>query len=121
MSIPVNLREATKVIGYFSYTKSGEVCCDGDACVIAGTEERMRFYINKMGKSKERDIIKKTRFDEIVNGMIKGGAYSFDEKSYNKFYDIAITNGINGLPAKENFSKNADLVMNLIRIQFFEL
>ena len=101
MHIPVCIKDTFKVIGYFSYTDFGEVCCDGDACVIAGTERNMRTYINRMAKSNQKDIIKKTRFGEIINGLRQGGAYAFDEKSYNKFYDLAMANGITGLPEKD--------------------
>ena len=121
MHIPTYLKDESKVIGYFSYTNSGGVCCDGDACVIAGTEEKMKFYINRMEKSNEKDIIKKTRFGEIVNGMGQGGAYAFDEESYNRFYDLAITNGIAGLPEKEKFLENSDAATHFIRIQIVEL
>ena len=103
MHIPTHLKDVSKVLGYFSYTESGKVCCDGDACIIAGSEEKMRFYIDNLPKSGERDIIKKTRFDEVINGLRKGGEYAFDEESYNRFYDLATLNGIEGLPAREMF------------------
>ncbi len=34
-----------KVIGYFAYHRGGEVICDGDSCIIAGSEEKMKAYI----------------------------------------------------------------------------
>ena len=121
MHIPTYLKYASKVIGYFSYTNFGEVCCDGDACIIAGTEEKMRVYINRIEKSNQKDIIKKTRFGEIINGMRQGGAYSFDKESYNRFYDIAITNGVTELPAKETFLEKSDVETHFMRIQIVEL
>ena len=81
----------------------------------------MKFYINKLGKSNQKDIIKKTRFGEIINGMRQGGAYAFDEESYNRFYDFAITNGVAGLLEKEKFLENSDTAMHFIRIQISEL
>jgi hypothetical protein len=120
--IPSYLSDATKVIGYFSCTNSGEVCCDGDACVIAGTEEKMRDYIiNRLEKGAEKDIIKKTRFGEIVNRMRQGRAYAFDEESYNNFYDLAVINGITGLPDKKKFLEDQAAEMSFVRIQLIEL
>ena len=117
MHVPSYLKNVSKVIGWFSYTPAGEVCCDGDACVIAETEEKMKFYVNKLGQSDQKDIIKKTRFGEIIDGMRKGGAYAFDEGSYSRFYDHAVINKITGLPAKEEFLENADTGMDFIRVQ----
>ena len=88
-----------KVIGYFSYTNPGKVICDGDACVIAGSEDLMKIYISrKSGGGGNKDIIKKTRFGEIINGMNKGGAYAFDEEAFARFLPIAKLNKLRGLP-----------------------
>ena len=93
------MRQADKVIGYFSYTNSGEVTCDGDACVIACSEELMKTYINRKSiGGNNKDIIKKTRFGEIINGMNKGGAYAFDEEAFARFLSIAKLNKLRGLP-----------------------
>jgi hypothetical protein len=97
------MQQADKVIGYFSYTNSGEVTCDGDACVIAGSEELMKTYINKKSgggsnSDNNKDIIKKTRFGEIINGMNKGGAYAFDKEAFARFLPIAKLNKLHGLP-----------------------
>ena len=109
-------KESFRVIGYFSYN-SGTAFCDGDACIIAGSEELMRSYLNGIPKSNGRDVIKKTRFGEIINGMMKGGAYAFDKKSYERFYRIATINGIADLPSKDVFLEHLDEEMHLIRIQ----
>jgi hypothetical protein len=100
------IKEVSKVVGYFSYSHSGDVLCEGDACIIAGTEERMRLYIKRVSKKGERDTIKKTRFGEIMNGLRQGGAYAFDEESYSRFFDLAKINGMDFFPAKEEFLKN---------------
>jgi len=64
------------------------------------------------------DIIKKTRFGEIVKGLRLGGAYAFDQGSYSRFFDLAKINGLSDLPEKESFSKNGPAVgMHFIRIQ----
>lgn len=102
--IPGYIKEASKVIGYFSYG-SEAVFCDGDACIIAGTEEKMSQYLRKLADGGENDRIKKTRFGEIMEGLKRGGAYAFDEESYERFLQCAETNGIEGLPGKEGFAE----------------
>lgn len=101
-----DIQGSTKVIGYFAYTASGYVLCEGEACVIASTEERMQIYI-KRANDGVRYIVKKTRFFEIGNGLRQKGAYAFDEESYGRFFDLAKMNGMDSLlPGKEVFLRN---------------
>jgi len=80
----------SKVIGYFAFSSPTAIICEGDACVIAGTEKRMRDYIASTAvESSEKKTIKKTRFGEIIRGMEMGAPYAFDEESYNRFYPLA--------------------------------
>jgi hypothetical protein len=57
----------------------------------------------------------KTRFVEIVEGLRRGGAYAFDEESYQRFFHLAKLNGIN-IPVNEVFTESAS-AMHFIRIQ----
>ncbi len=86
----------SKVIGYFAFSSPTEVICDGDACVISGSEQSMRNYIKSVSpESPKKNTIKKTRFGEIVKGMKMGAPYAFDEQSYNRFYPLANRIGFN--------------------------
>ncbi len=38
----------SKVIGYFAFSSPTEVICDGDACVISGSEQDLRNYIESV-------------------------------------------------------------------------
>jgi len=111
------LNVSSKIMGYFAYTESKEVLCDGDACIIAGTEEQMRFYLDKMSKEKNKFIIKKTRFGEIMIGIGKGAAYAFDEVSYDRFLPLAIKMGVTDLPPKDCFAEPSKTGMHFIRVQ----
>ncbi len=82
----------SKVIGVFAYRSRTEVVCtDVDACVIVGSEEAMRRrHIAEVHEWNSDGItIKKTRFGEIVQGLLAGGAYGFDRESYSRFLPLA--------------------------------
>jgi hypothetical protein len=118
VEIPTHMRGSDKVIGHFSYSRQRDVFCDGDACVIADTEEKIRDYLKRLPSGDSMDIIKKTRFGEIVKGLRLGAAYAFDQGAYSRFFDLAKINGLNGLPEKESFSESGSATeMHFIRIQ----
>ena len=80
----------SKVIGYFAFSSPTEVICDGEACVIAGSERAMRDYLEFCSSgSAKRTTIKKTRLSDIIQVMKSGAPYAFDERSYNRFYPLA--------------------------------
>jgi hypothetical protein len=106
----------TRVIGYFGYTPPMHAVCDGDACVIAGSEARMKRYVEAIvsGSFKETRI-KKTRFGEILKGLKLGGAYAFDEEAYNRFHPLAKKAGLPITP--QDFSGPTPTGMHFVRIQ----
>jgi hypothetical protein len=86
----------SKVIGYFAFSSPTEVICDGDACVISGSEKEMLNYLKSISpEATKKTTIKKTRFGEIIKGMKMGAPYAFDEHSYNRFYPLANKTGFN--------------------------
>lgn len=118
MKMPIYVKESTKIVGYFSYINHGNVFCDGDACVIAGSEELMKSYFHKaLDCDGSKYTIKKTRFGEIINGIKLGGAYAFDQEAYSRFLPIARLNGIDDLPNVDWFL-DKKMELNFIRIQF---
>jgi len=71
------------------------VCTDGDACVIAGSEEAVRRHIEEVDSRGAGGMtIRKTRFGEIVQGLLAGGAYGFDQEAYSRFFPLARDLGI---------------------------
>jgi len=121
IKFPRNIKEGYKIIGYFSYTNTGEVICDGDACIIAGSEKLMRSYMRDMETSSDEegiiDKIKKTKFSEIMSGLQQGGAYTFDEEAYKRFYGVAKLNGMNDLPTTDFFSEPSLTRLHFMRMQ----
>lgn len=114
--IPKTIKDSHKVIGYFSYTDESHVFCDGDACIIAGSEDIMKSYLQRMPNGSGRDIIKKTRFGEIIEGLRRGGAYAFDEEAYAIFSHHANNNGIDCALGKDLFT-DSEHSMHFIRLQ----
>lgn len=93
----------TRVIGYFATTSPVHVVCDGDACVVAGSEAAMRKYLKRTcNRSGGRIRIRKTRFGEIAAGLQLGGAYAFDEAAYNRLRPLA--DGVGVSLAPQDFS-----------------
>ena len=95
IGIDVHREIDSKVIGYFAFSSPTSVICEGDACVVAGSEQRMKDYMASATlESPTTNTIKKTRFGEIIKGMKMGGPYAFDDKSYKRFYPLAIKIGL---------------------------
>ena len=86
---------STKVIGYFALRKNSvNMLCDGDALVIAGSQQLMTRYITKLAVDRSSKYkVKKTRYGEIIQGMQMGGVYTFDKISFNKFLPLLKSEG----------------------------
>tara|TARA_B110000305_G_scaffold214416_1_gene251152 strand:+ start:1682 stop:2020 length:339 start_codon:yes stop_codon:yes gene_type:complete len=85
-----------EIIGYWGITKNGDIVCDDvDACIIAGSYEKMEGYLENSngGNSKELKITKLT-YGEIMEGLNAGAACSFDEESYQKLVPLASDEGV---------------------------
>jgi len=109
-------KNAHRIVGYFSYTTSGMALCEGEACVIAESDKLMQFYLKKSQSINdgEKNIIKKTRFDEIMNGLNKGALYAFDEGSYQRFSNLARMNGMNFLDTEDMPSEQSHTGIRLV-------
>lgn len=108
--------DSKKVIGYFAYASLINVFCDGDACIIAGSEHAMKDYIAHNPPFRASAYtIKKTCFGEIMRGINLGAAYCFDEESYTRFYPLAQKEGMD--IGHEDFSGFSPTGMHFVRIQ----
>jgi hypothetical protein len=117
----VDLSISHKIVGYFAYSKKGYAFCDGDACIISGTEALMFSYSKAMlSNDKNKNIVKKTKFGEIISGLKQGGAYAFDKEAYLKFFLLAEKYGLNDLPEPNSFfSEPSPTGLHFIRIQLY--
>jgi len=91
----------TKIIGFFAHTSRYEVVgTDGTACIIAGSQKSMEKYLKELDPDNiKKHTIRKTRFGEIMQGILYGAAYAFDEDAYNRFYPLAKAVGLDVQPA----------------------
>ena len=114
------LNDHTRVIGYFAYASPTHVVCDGDACIVAGSEARMKRYLEAAESSSQSDTrIKKTRLGEILNGLELGGAYAFDEEAFNRFQPLAEKAGLARAP--QDFSGPTPTGRHFVRIQIIDV
>ena len=110
-----------KIIGWFSYCNTGTVFCDEDACIIAGSRGLMETYINNMNNDVSNNlnrVIKKTRFEEIFQGLKAGAAYAFDKESYSRFLPIMKVKNIVKLPELEALKETLSNENSFIRIGY---
>ncbi len=106
----------SKVIGYFACASSSEVFCDGDACIIAGSDSDLKRYLSALAADEGSTYtLKKTRFSEVIRGIGLGAAYAFDETAYNRFYPLANGEGLNFGP--EDFSGPSPTGRHFVRVQ----
>ena len=118
MGIPSKVKGTTKVIGYFSYTPEGDIFCDGDACVIAGAEDKLKKYLQEMLGNDSRDIVRKTRYGEIIEGLRQGGAYAFDEEAYHRFVQCCSSNKIEVPLSNKSPTSDENDQLFFVRVQF---
>jgi len=86
----------SKVLGFVaSIPGTINMLCDGDSCIVAGSEKQMQDYIATMGfdhKAKYR--ITKARYGHVVQAMKLGGAYSFDRDAFSRLAPLIQQDGI---------------------------
>jgi hypothetical protein len=108
-----------RIVGYFAYTESEVVLCEGEACLIAGNKDLMKLYVEKVPSlnDEEKVIIKKTRFGEIMDGIELGALYAFDEGSYKTFSELIKTNEINFFSTENMSSAESHIGIRLVIVK----
>jgi hypothetical protein len=109
------------LIGYLAQTSRFTVLCDGDACIIAGSEAKLKDYLAATGAGQPQPYeIKKARFEDLLRVLRLGGAYAFDEEAYNRFYPQAQRAGLKVGPEDFSTPPPAGLArpaIHLVRVQ----
>lgn len=109
-----------QVIGYFAYASPTEVYCDGNGCVIAGSQEAMSAYLNAaFPQHITKHTVKATTFEEIIKGIKLGAAYCLDEQSFARFRLLALKSGIDIGDA--DFCVSTETGMSFARVQILSM
>ncbi|MEW6669921.1 MAG: hypothetical protein AB1512_32325 [Thermodesulfobacteriota bacterium] len=112
-----------KVLGYVAQRQGKpEMVCDGDSCVVAGSERKMTDYIKAFSNSPSASYqISKARYGHVMKVMKLGGAYSFDEESYPRFYSLAREDGMELVDfTPTNQDRPEGPAISLMRVQWIE-
>lgn len=85
----------SKVLGFISMAPGRRyIFCDGDSCIVAGSEKAMREFLVDSGEDCKKYTITKARYGRVFQAMLRAGAaYSFDFESYARFRPLAIQDG----------------------------
>ena len=86
----------SKVVGFVtSIPGTINMFCDGDSCIVAGSEKRMQDYLAAVSSDlKAKYRITKARYGHVVQAMKLGGAYSFDQEAFSRLAPLAQQDGI---------------------------
>ncbi len=111
----------TKVLGYIAVQPGTiNVLCDGDSCIIAGSERQMIEYIRAFAANPKAVYhISKARYGHVLQAMKMGGAYSFDRESFSRFSPLAHEDGIEIVDFTPDIQHRPDgPAISLMRVQW---
>ena len=101
MTREVNTRTArprdrdSRVLGFFAYAGPEEVFRFDEACVIAGSRERLQACLATHPKLRGASLtLAKIRFADVHAGLDAGAAYALDEEAFDRFAPLARDAGI---------------------------
>lgn len=85
----------SRVLGFFAYAGPDEVFRFDEACVIAGSRERLRACLATHPKLRDASLtLAKIRFADVQAGLDAGAAYALDEEAFERFAPLAREAGI---------------------------
>jgi hypothetical protein len=106
-------RPADDAIGYVARYGMTMVC-DGDACVVAGSEAAMIAILSFHQRDPAEYAIEPAYGWQLLQAIALGAAYALDEQAYRRFLPAAQQAG---LPlAEEDFSDPGPTGIHLVRI-----
>ena len=108
--------DATRVVGVYAYYHPGKVFLYENACVVAGSEDLIKQYMESLANKPDRGMkISKLRFGEIYDDLKTGAVYAFDRQSYTRFYSLGRRAGIDDL---QGFPESPSDGLHLMKVQF---
>ena len=83
------------MLGFFAHAGPDEVFQFDDACLIAGSRERLRACLATHPRLRNASLaLAKIRFADVHAGLESGAAYAFDEEAFERFAPLARDAGI---------------------------
>lgn len=110
-----------ELVGYLAQASPWSVCCDGDACVIAGSATQLKTYLQMTTPGTAAQFrVRKAWWADVLAGLRLGAAYALDAAAYRRFYPLAQRAGLPVQP--EDFSTPPPAGMtgpavHLVRVQ----
>ena len=85
----------SRVLGFFAHAGPDEVFRFEEACLIAGSRERLRACLATHPKLRDASLrLAKIRFADVHAGLDAGATYAFDEEAFERFAPLARDAGI---------------------------
>ena len=85
----------SRVLGFFAYAGPDEVFRFEEACVIAGSRERLQACLSAHPALRDVSLtLAKIRFADVHAGLDAGAAYALDEEAFERFAPLARDAGI---------------------------
>ena len=76
----------SRVLGFFAYAGPDEVFRFDEACLIAGSQERLQACLATHPKLRDASLtLAKIRFSDVRAGLDEGAAYALDEEAFERF------------------------------------
>ena len=85
----------SRVLGFFAYAGPDEVFRFDEACLIAGSRERLQACLATHPKLRDASLtLAKIRFSDVRAGLDEGAVYALDEEAFERFAPLARDAGI---------------------------
>lgn len=103
------------MVGFFAHDGPGEVFRFEEACVVAGSRERLRACIATHPNLRNASLaLAKIRFADVLAGLDAGAAYAFDEESFERFAPLARDAGID---VAETFPRRDADALDFVKVR----
>ena len=104
----------SRVLGFFAYAGPDEVFRFEDACVIAGSRERLQACLATHPALRDASLtLAKIRFADVHAGLDAGAAYALDEEAFERFAPLARDAGID---IAETFPEGESDTLNFVKV-----
>ncbi|MDD9982110.1 MAG: hypothetical protein OXU81_12265 [Gammaproteobacteria bacterium] len=109
----------SRVLGFFAHAGRDEVFRFEEACVVAGSQERLRACLATHPKLRDAALtLAKIRFADVHAGLDAGAAYAFDEEAFGRFAPLARDAGID---VAETFPDSDVEAFNFVKVQLADV